>query len=1057
MSHTVRIAAIGLFILGHASSLVGQSATGQQAREAALSRLQAATGGAAVVAEHKATGAGRFVRVQPGSNRSLAGGRAATLNEKQQHSNAFFRDYGALIGVSNAQGMRFVSSDTDAIGETHLSWRQFHGDVPVFAGMIKTHFNAAQELKAVTGTAIPDITVSTSPAFARQQAALAARAAVVAERGELAGLRIGTGTLYIYREGLAQGVDGPNHLAWEIEVTDGAAVRDLVYVGAHSGKVIDKVSAVHDQLNRRVFDGHDLAFVPNNYPQGAYWLENQSLPTNSSEANNMITASKETYDLFSKAFGRDSFDGKGATMDSIFNRGYSCPNASWNGTFISFCPGYTTDDVTAHEWAHAYTEFTHGLIYAWQPGALNEAYSDIWGETVDRLNNRDVHDPIGGARNANECSALSPPVTRLTLHTPATIAGDYFAQAGSFGAALTTTGLTADIVVALDGTAPASDACTALVNADAVRGKIALIDRGTCEFGTKALNAQNAGAIAVLVANNAASGIPNMGPGVDGARVTIPAVGIEQATGNTIKTALASAAVNGSLLNKPGTDITARWLMGEDVTDGGALRDMWNPACYSNPGKVSDPFYHCDGTDGGGVHINSGVPNHAFALLVDGGTYNGKTVSPIGLTKAAHIYFRAQSVYQVFDSDFADHADALEMSCADLTGQSLNALTGGPASEVITASDCAEVVDAIAAVELRRAPSCTFAPLLNPGTAAACHPAMTTGTSQAITSFDFESDPMAAWTANHNTASSGFTPRDWTWVNGLPSGKAGSGMFAPSPNGGVCGPNGENGVLHLTSPEILLPPSTNFARATFEHWVASEPGWDGGNLEVSVNGAGWQLVPPSEITFNNYTAFLFSAEDGNVNPLAGQPAWTGVNGGTVNGGSWGRSHVNLGNFAQSGDTVRLRWNYGTDGCSGRAGWFLDNVNLFSCTALVPAVSAADVTKLEGNAGESDLSFVVRLSSGTIEAVAVTYEIVDGSAQHGNDFDRVSGTVVIPASTATTLFTSAAVTVKIKGDVVPEADETFTLRILSVTNATIADAQATATIVNDDTNGKPSGQ
>ena len=46
----------------------------------------------------------------------------------------------------------------------------------------------------------------------------------------------------------------------------------------------------------------------------------------------MIIASKETYDLFFNAFGRDSFDGAGAIMDSIFNRGYSCPNASWNGT-----------------------------------------------------------------------------------------------------------------------------------------------------------------------------------------------------------------------------------------------------------------------------------------------------------------------------------------------------------------------------------------------------------------------------------------------------------------------------------------------------------------------------------------------------------------------------------------------------------------------------------------------------------------------------------------------------------------------------------------------------
>jgi Zn-dependent metalloprotease len=1053
MSSASRIVAVVSLTIGLAvPSALAQSATGRQAREDALQRLQAATGGAVVVSEHKATGAARFVRVRPGSDRGLGVGPAVSANAKQQQSASFFREYGPLVGVTDANGLRLASSATDALGETHLTWKQFHGTVPVFAGTIKTHFDRANQLKAVTGTAIPDIVVNTTPSWSREQAAQIARATVVAERGDSAALRVGTATLYVYREGLAQGVDGPNHLAWEIEVTDGAGVRDLVYVGAHSGRVIDKMTAIQDELQRRAFDGHDLPVVPNNYPHGAYWLEGQPLPTLSQEANNMITASKETYDLFKNAFARDSFDGKGATMDSIFDRGYSCPNASWNGVFISFCPGFTTDDVTAHEWGHAYTQYTHGLIYQWQPGALNEAYSDIWGEIVDQINHRDDQ-PLSAPRTMGECSTLSPPVARLTVNTPASIAGDYFAQAASFGPALSAP-VTAAIVAALDAGPNTTDGCTALTNAAAVSGNIALIDRGTCEFGTKALNAQNAGAIGVIVANNQ-SGLILMGPGVDGARVTIPAISVEQATGSILRGALAGG-VNGTMQAKKGTDASARWLMGEDITGGGALRDMWNPSCYSNPGKVSDPFYWCAAGDNGGVHLNSGVPNHAFALLVDGGTYNGRTVAPIGLTKAAHIYYRAQTVYQVEDSDFGDHADALEFSCSDLTGEPLTDLAGGPSSEVITAGDCAEVADAIAAVELRTPPTlCVFPPLLNPANAALCHPVMTTGSAQGIASFTFETDPMSTWSATHSTVSSAFTPRDWTWVGELPSGRAGSGFFAPSPKTGTCDANGENGVLHLTSPEITLPETTNFARATFEHWFATETGWDGGNLEVSVNGGAWQLVPPSEFTFNNYTFLLFTAEQGNTNPLAGQPSWTGANAGDLNGGSWGRTHVNLANFAHAGDNVRLRWNYGTDGCTGRVGWYLDNVNVFSCTPLVPAVTVADVAVPEGDAGESQLSVTVRMSSATIKPVVVTYEVVEGTAEHGNDFDRVAGTVVIPASTATQAFTAVPIVITLKGDTVPEGDETFTVRILSVTNATLADGEATVTIVEDDTRpGKP---
>lgn len=223
-----------------------------------------------------------------------------------------------------------------------------------------------------------------------------------------------------------------------------------------------------------------------------------------------------------------------------------------------------------------------------------------------------------------------------------------------------------------------------------------------------------------------------------------------------------------------------------------------------------------------------------------------------------------------------------------------------------------------------------------------------------------------------------------------------------------------------------------------------------------MNGAAWQLVPPSEFTFNNYTAFLFSAEDGNTNPLAGQPAWTGTDGGTVNGGSWGRTHVDLGNLAQAGDSVRLRWNFGTDGCGGKQGWFLDNVSVFSCTAKVPQIRVADIIVPEGDSGESQALFTVLLTTPTIKPITVTYEIVSGTAQHGNDFDRVSGTVVIPALSATVPVGGVHIPVTIKGDMVSEGAETFTLKILGVTNATVLDGEAIATIVDDDAPG-PAGQ
>lgn len=82
--------------------------------------------------------------------------------------------------------------------------------------------------------------------------------------------------------------------------------------------------------------------------------------------------------------------------------------------------------------------------------------------------------------------------------------------------------LTAEVVVA----AP-SDGCAAM--AGGVAGKIALVDRGSCEFSVKARNAQNAGALGVVVVNNTPAAPSTMGAGTAGDSVTIPAIQVAQA------------------------------------------------------------------------------------------------------------------------------------------------------------------------------------------------------------------------------------------------------------------------------------------------------------------------------------------------------------------------------------------------------------------------------------------------------------------------------------------------------------------------------------------------
>jgi Zn-dependent metalloprotease len=903
-----------------------------QARDpAAIQRLRAENGGSEVSLD-AATGTAKFARLghgapyQPAARTAqpvqAAPAQAATAQARKDSAAAFINRNGRAFGLkSGTAELTLRKLTSDRLGHTHLTYSQEYAGLHVFGAMLKAHFDANGDLTVVNGTLVPDIEVSAAPSRSAHQAEATA---VKFVKGK--GLAARGSRLLIFREGLAKGVPGDNHLAYEVEVGNGTNVREFVYVDAHTGKVIDQITGITDQLNRRAYDGQNLPDVPPSYPDSPVWIEGQALPTGIVEADNMIFASKETYDFYFNAFGRDSFDGAGGTMDAIFNRGYSCPNASWNGVFISFCPGLTTDDVTAHEWSHAYTQYTDNLIYQWQPGALNEAYSDIFGETVDRINGRGGDTP-NNQRTANSCSALnggSPPPT-LTI-SGGSAAGSYQSRASvNEPARPFTIGPTA-----MAQAVPAG-ACTAV--GPEVAGKIAIVDwtlnaagGNECGSGARSTNARLAGATGIIFVAPA-SGILNLG-----ASTLIGSVEVTNADGATIKAGLPADA---TITLDVGTDNSVRWLLGEDDTAvglTGALRDMWNPRCFGNPGKVSDTFeYVCSTADQGGVHSNSGVPNHAYSLVVDGGTYNGRTITGIGLTKAAHVYFRAKTTYQGPTTDFADHANALEQSCKDLIGVNLASLTtGAPSGEVISAADCAQVSNTLLAVEMRTPPTqCNFQPLLAKSPPALC-PRRSEVEALFRDSFDRGNPLKERWRVSHGGTTPDFTARDWSVASNLPGNRPGRALFGADPNIGSCAPGGdETAVLHVDSGTIEVPGSKRTTWLTFDHWVATEAGWDGGNLKISVNKGAWQLVNAADYVYNPYNAALFTAAQGNSNPIAGEPAFTGTDGGEVD-GSWGRSIINLAAYAKPKDKIRLRFDIGNDGCGGVTGWYVDDVMLYQC-------------------------------------------------------------------------------------------------------------------------------
>ena len=146
----------------------------------------------------------------------------------------------------------------------------------------------------------------------------------------------------------------------------------------------------------------------------------------------------------------------------------------------------------------------------------------------------------GGTDNANFATPAdgSSPRMQMYLWTgqapTATIVvngASYGAYQATFGPALTTAGVTGALALVNDGVGTASDGCEASA-AGSLTGRVALVDRGTCDFTVKALNAQRAGAIAVVIANNVSGPIT---PGGTSRKVTVPTVGVSLEDGATLR------------------------------------------------------------------------------------------------------------------------------------------------------------------------------------------------------------------------------------------------------------------------------------------------------------------------------------------------------------------------------------------------------------------------------------------------------------------------------------------------------------------------------------------
>jgi bacillolysin len=769
------------------------------AASAALRRMEEATGGAFQVTRGPGNGPVRFLSVREGAGIAVAG---ATGEERAR---TFLGRYGDAFGLAPSQELLLVRpSAVDELGMEHVRLQQAHRGVPVTGAELIVHLRGGRVISA-SGKALAKVDrIDTMPGIAAERAVETARAIVVKYHGP-GDVTLSTPRLEIFDEALIGGQKRPASLAWFVEASRLDA-RRFVWVDARQGRLLLQFSQLPDARNRSVYTANSTAKLP-----GKLKRREGGPATGDADIDRAYDYSGDTYDYYFEEHGRDSYDGRGAPIKSTVDYCPSpsnCPfaNAFWNGKQMVYGDGFSAaDDVDAHELTHAVTEHSAGLLYWMQSGALNESFSDIFGETVD-------------------------------------------------------------------------------------------------------------------------------------------------------------------LMNGAGTDTAeTRWKMGEDVPIFGALRDMEEPNLFNDPGKMSDlPYFKCNDNpydpifDNGGVHSNSGVPNHAYQLMVDGGNYNSITVAGIGLTKAGKIQYRALTAYLTQASDFLDNYSALLQSCNDLIG------TAG-----ISGADCGEVEKALQAVEMNQSLPCL-------PTQADAPPACPAGKGP---QFVFADDLEKTNTKNWKT-----TVQDvgnhWTLLGGI-------GVppiyydFLPA-----------SGKLHFWGYDFFQAGSSSVEMAKtvtvpaggfmqFRHMYSFESEgtdyFDGGILEYSTdNGVNWIDAGSLISAGQHYGGTLVS---GGTNPLRGFEAFVRD--------SWGytTTQLDLGLAGLAGQGVRFRFRIGTDDLVDDYGWFVDDVQMYSC---VPGGTVGFSAPAFGGSEATGKAVITVTRTGGTAPFTVDYYTQPFSAEAGEDYVAVSG-------------------------------------------------------------------
>lgn len=319
-----------------------------------------------------------------------------------------------------------IGVETDNLGFVHEKFQQFYKKIKVEGAVYSVHSknNLIQSLSGeFKGISSLNVTPSLAAAQALDKALSHVNAKLYAWEASVSkgypGYAKPTGELVIYGGGEAEQVEP--RLAWKFDIYAADPLyRAWIYVDAQDGKILFENHRIH-QTNapsngttlyngprnftadftgtqyrlRQTSSGNGIETYSlnngTNYAAATDITSSTSSFTTDPTANQAHWGAEQTYDYFKLKHSRNSYDNAGAVIKSYVHYSTNYVNAFWDGSKMTYGDGDVAQgykalvslDICGHEISHAVTEKTAALVYSNESGALNESFSDIFGESIE--------------------------------------------------------------------------------------------------------------------------------------------------------------------------------------------------------------------------------------------------------------------------------------------------------------------------------------------------------------------------------------------------------------------------------------------------------------------------------------------------------------------------------------------------------------------------------------------------------------------------------------------------------------------------------------------------